>query len=326
MQPVKETLTRYEANLKELEQVRAGAYEGLKEQIGMMREGQERVSGEAARLVSVLRNAPKARGRWGEQQLRRVLEMAGLSNHVDFAEEVSVDTDDGRQRPDVIVRLPGGRCLVIDAKCSLNSYQDAAAAENDEDRARHLRAHALAIKAHVETLGRKTYWQQFEDAPDFVVMFIPGENFLAAALEADQDLFDMAFDRKVLLASPTNLIAIARTVAMVWRQEKLAEEARDIAALGKELYERLATMGGHVGRLGNNLETAVGAYNAFVGSLEIAGADLGDALPRPFDRTAEEGHRTPARRRNRAARADQVAAARRSRRVAVHRRRWFSTS
>ena len=268
LQPVKETLTRYETSLKEIEAARHGAYEGLREQIGLMREGQEKVSGEAARLVHALRNAPKARGRWGEHQLRRVLEMAGLSSQVDFAEEVSVDTVDGRLRPDAVIKLPGGKSLVIDAKCSLVAYQDAVDSADEGERTRHLKIHAATIRGHVGALSRKAYWEQFESTPDFVIMFIPGENFLAAALEADHDLFEAAFAQKILLASPTNLIAIARTVAMVWRQEKIEEQARDIAALGKELYERLATMGGHVGRLGKNLETATSAYNAFVGSLE----------------------------------------------------------
>ena len=268
LQPMKDTLTRYETSLKEIEAARHGAYEGLREQIGLMREGQEKVSGEAARLVHALRNAPKARGRWGEHQLRRVLEMAGLSSQVDFAEEVSVDTSDGRLRPDAVIKLPGGKSLVIDAKCSLVAYQDAVDSADEGERARHLKTHAATIRGHVGALSRKAYWEQFEATPDFVIMFIPGENFLAAALEADHDLFEVAFAQKILLASPTNLIAIARTVAMVWRQEKIEEQARDIAALGKELYERLGTMGGHVGRLGRNLETATSAYNAFVGSLE----------------------------------------------------------
>lgn len=268
LQPVKETLTRYETNLKAIEMARTGAYEGLKEQIGLMREGQDKVSGEAARLVHALRNAPKARGRWGEHQLRRVLEMAGLSAQVDFAEEVSVEGEDGRLRPDAVISLPGGKSLVIDAKCSLGAYQDAMDSADEVERTRHLKTHAAAIRTHIGTLSRKAYWDQFAQTPDFVILFIPGENFLAAALETDHDLFENALAQKILLASPTNLIAIARTVAMVWRQEMLTEQAKHIGALGKELYERLATMGGHVGRLGKNLDTAMGAYNAFVGSLE----------------------------------------------------------
>ena len=189
-----------------------------------MRTGTERVSAEAAKLVNALRNAPKARGRWGEQQLRNVLESCGLSEHCDFATEVTVgDGEGGRLRPDVVVRVPGGQSLVIDAKVSLNEYQDAFGAVDEAVRDTHLTAHALAIRAHVNTLGAKAYWSQFDDAPDYVVMFIPGEHFLTAALEQDPTLWDYAFDKKVLLATPTNLIAIARTVAAVWRQETAGE-------------------------------------------------------------------------------------------------------
>ena len=183
----------------------------LSGQIEAMRTGTERVSAEAAKLVNALRNAPKARGRWGEQQLRNVLESCGLSEHCDFATEVSVtDGEGGRLRPDVVVRVPGGQSLVIDAKVSLNEYQDAFGAVDEAARETHLTAHAAAIRAHVNTLGAKAYWSQFEDAPDYVVMFIPGEHFLTAALEQDPKLWDYAFDKKVLLATPTNLIAIAR--------------------------------------------------------------------------------------------------------------------
>jgi DNA recombination protein RmuC len=172
-------------------------------------------------------------------------------------------------RPDVIIRVPGGRSLVVDAKVSLNAYQDAFESGDDDDvKAAALAAHSAAMKAHVNTLGNKAYWNQFDDAPDYVIMFVPGEHFLSAALEHDPELWDFAFSKQVLLATPTNLIAIARTVSAVWKQEKMNDQAREIAALGKELYARLATMGGHVSRLGRNLDTAVGAYNAFVGSLE----------------------------------------------------------
>jgi DNA recombination protein RmuC len=167
-----------------------------------------------------------------------------------------------------VVRIPGGQSLVIDAKVSLNAYQDAFGAVDETERQVGLSAHATAMRAHVNGLGNKSYWAQFDDAPDYVVMFVPGEHFLSAALEHDPTLWDYAFEKKVLLATPTNLIAIARTVAAVWRQERLADQAREIGQLGKELYARLCTMGSHVTRLGRNLETATSAYNAFVGSLE----------------------------------------------------------
>ena len=269
LQPVHERLAKYEEAVGKVEAERRDAFGLLHGQIAAMREGTERVSSEAAKLVNALRNAPKARGRWGEQQLRNVLESCGLSEHADFQTEVSVaDGEGGRLRPDVVVKVPGGQSLVIDAKVSLNAYQDAFGAVDEAEKTAHLAAHAAAMKAHVNTLSAKAYWNQFDDTPDYVVMFVPGEHFLAAALDHDAELWDYAFGRKVLLATPTNLIAIARTVAAVWRQEKLAGQAREIAALGKELYARMATMGGHIARVGKNLDQATGAYNAFVGSFE----------------------------------------------------------
>jgi DNA recombination protein RmuC len=269
LQPVHERLERYETTVQKVEAERRDAFGMLSGQIEAMRTGTERVSAEAAKLVNALRNAPKARGRWGEQQLRNVLESCGLSEHCDFATEVSVgDGEGGRLRPDVVVRVPGGQSLVIDAKVSLNEYQDAFGAIDEADRESHLTAHALAIRAHVNTLGAKAYWAQFEDAPDYVVMFIPGEHFLTAALEQDPTLWDYAFEKKVLLATPTNLIAIARTVAAVWRQERLAKEARQIGQLGKELYERLAKAADDLRKVGSGLASAVNNYNSFVASFE----------------------------------------------------------
>ena len=269
LQPVHDRLERYETTVQKVEAERRDAFGLLSGQIDAMRTGTERVSAEAAKLVNALRNAPKARGRWGEQQLRNVLESCGLSEHCDFATEVSVRDGEGvRLRPDVVVRVPGGQSLVIDAKVSLNDYQDAFGAVDEGDRATHLTAHAAAIRAHVNTLGAKAYWSQFDDAPDYVVMFIPGEHFLTAALEQDPSLWDYAFDKKVLLATPTNLIAIARTVAAVWRQEKLAKEARQIGELGKELYERLAKAADDLRKVGSGLSTAVNNYNSFVSSFE----------------------------------------------------------
>ena len=269
LQPVHDRLERYEQGVAKVEAERRDAFGALHGQIEAMRTGQESVRAEASKLVNALRNAPKARGRWGEQQLRNVLESCGLSEHADFQSEVSVSDADGfRLRPDVIIRVPGGNELVVDAKVSLNDYQDAFGAVDDTERAAALTRHAAAMRAHVTTLGAKAYWTQFDAAPDYVIMFVPGEHFLSAALEQDTTLWDYAFDRRVLLATPTNLIAIARTVAAVWRQEKLAGEAREIAELGKELYARLSVMGGHVGKLGRNLGLANDAYNAFVGSLE----------------------------------------------------------
>ena len=268
LQPVETTLKRYEEGLSKVEKERVDSYAGLREAVELVRSGQTQVRDETMRLVNALRHSPKSRGRWGEQSLRNVLEQAGLSPFADFQSEVSVETGEGRLRPDVIVRLPGGRKLIIDAKCSLNAFLDSTEEVDETARLSHLKAHAASIRRHAEQLGSKAYWQQFGDAADYVVMYIPGEHFLTAALEQDDGLWEWAFERRVLLATPTNLVAIARTVASVWRQEKLAEEAAEIARLGKELHARLATMGAHVAKLGRNLELATGAYNSMVGSLE----------------------------------------------------------
>ncbi|WP_313808644.1 DNA recombination protein RmuC [Sphingobium sp.] len=292
LHPVNETIQRYDHKITQIEQQRTEAYGILRGEIESMKTGQEAVRAEAQRLVDSLRHAPKARGRWGEQQLRNVLETCGLSEHVDFETEVSVEGEDGRLRPDAILRVPGARALVIDAKVSLNAYQDAYGADGDEERKRFLSAHAAAMRAHVETLGRKSYADQFDDAPDYVIMFVPGEHFLSAALEHDPQLWDHAFARRVLLATPTNLIAIARTVAAVWRQEKMADEAKRIGALGKELYERLAAAAGSLKKLGNRLNGAVGDYNAFVGSFEsrvlVTGRKLRDLNIETGGRELEE--------------------------------------
>jgi DNA recombination protein RmuC len=268
LQPVEATLKRYEEGLSSVEKERVGSYQALREAVQLLHAGHSQVRDETAKLVNALRASPKARGRWGEQSLKNVLEQAGLSQFADFATEVSVNTEDGRLRPDVVVRLPGGRKLIVDAKCSLNAFLDASEEVDEAIRTAHLKAHAASIRRHAEQLGSKAYWQQFGDAADYVILYIPGEHFLTAALEQDDALWEWAFERRVLLATPTNLVAIARTVASVWRQERLAEEAAEIARLGKELHARLATMGGHVARMGRNLEQATTAYNAMVGSLE----------------------------------------------------------
>ncbi|HKX78144.1 MAG TPA: DNA recombination protein RmuC [Novosphingobium sp.] len=266
--PVGERLKSYEEQVSTLEKQRIDAFGQLTGQIEAMRAGQEQVRAEAARLGNSLRNAPKARGRWGEQQLKNVLEQCGLAEHTDFVTEHSVDTDEGRLRPDAIVRVPGNKLLVIDAKVSLNAYQDAYEAADDAARAVALVAHATSMRNHIQTLGAKSYQSQFAEAPDYVLMFVPGEHFVAAALEQDPRLWDFAFERRVLLASPTNLVAIARTVAQVWRQDGLAREAREIGRMGGELYDRLATAAEHLKRVGTGLNGAVDNYNKFVGSFE----------------------------------------------------------
>jgi len=266
--PVETLLKTYQEKLQTIEKERVDHYAGIREVVEQVKTGQGQVRDETRHLVNALRASPKARGRWGEQSLKNVLEQAGLSEHVDFQTEVSVVTDDGRLRPDVIVSLPGGRKLVIDAKCSLNAYLDACDAVDDARREACFKAHVASIRNHAQQLGSKAYWAQFGDAADYVIMYIPGEQFLAAALEQDPTLWDWAFERRVLLATPTNLVAIAKTVASIWRQERLAEAAQEIASLGKELHSRLATMNEHMTRVGKNLSTANLAYNQMVGSFE----------------------------------------------------------
>ncbi len=268
LSPMDKALNEYRSQVDKVEKERSEAYGDLKGLMDQMRAGQMQVRDETHRLVNSLRNAPKARGRWGEQQLKNVLETCGLAEHTDFVTEQSVDTDEGRLRPDAIINVPGGKKLIIDAKVSLNDYQDAFEADEEEARVTAMARHCLSMKNHIEGLSRKAYWDQFEDAPDYVIMFVPGEHFLTAALEHEPTLWDHAFDKKVLLATPTNLVAIARTVAGVWRQEKMAAEAKQIGQLGKEMYDRLATAGEHLKRVGSGLGSAVGNYNKFVGSFE----------------------------------------------------------
>jgi len=268
LQPVEATLKRYEEGLQRVEKERVDHYAGLREAVELVRAGQGQVRDETRNLVNALRSSPKARGRWGEQSLRNVLTQAGLVEGVDFEMEVSVNTDDGRLRPDVVVNLPSDRKLVIDAKCSLNAFLEACEEVDDEKREACFRAHVASMRTHVQQLGSKAYWAQFGDSADYVVMYIPGEHFLTAALEQDPTLWEWAFERRVLLATPTNLVAIARTVATVWKQEKLAAAASEIASLGKELHSRLATMTQHMERVGKNLATANTAYNQMVGSFE----------------------------------------------------------
>jgi DNA recombination protein RmuC len=242
------------------------------------------VRAEAARLGNSLRNAPKARGRWGEQQLRNVLEQCGLAEHTDFVMEHSVTTESGRLRPDAIVRVPGNKLLVVDAKVSLNDYQDAAEATEDKAREAYLDRHLNSMRNHIQILSSKDYQSQFEEAPDYVLMFVPGEHFISAAVEHEAkkrgsllssdsqirqaDLWNFAFERRVLLASPTNLVAIARTVAQVWRQDGLAREAREIGRMGGELYDRIAKVVEDLAKVGTHLGRAVGSYNDFTRSFE----------------------------------------------------------
>jgi len=268
LSPVGEKLASYEKQVAELEAKRTDAFGQLTGLIQSMKEGQEQVRREAQRLGNSLTNAPKARGRWGEKALQNLLEQCGLAQHTDFIMEHSVDTDEGRLRPDAIINVPGQKKLVVDSKVSLNAYQAAFEADDEAERKRHLDLHAKSMRGHVQTLGAKSYQSQFAEAPDYVIMFVPGEHFVTAALEADPELWDFAFERRVLLATPTNLVAIARTVAQVWRQDGLAKEAQEIGRMGAELYDRLRVASEHLKRVGGGLESAVNNYNKFVGSFE----------------------------------------------------------
>jgi DNA recombination protein RmuC len=268
LQPIEGTLKRYEENLGRVEKEREGSYRELNKAVADLAQGNDVVRRETQRLANVLRSSPKARGRWGEEQLRTILETAGLAENVDFELQTTVTDGERQLRPDCVINLPGGRCIVVDVKCPLVAFEQAYDEEDEVRRAELLLAHANAIKAYAADLGRKGYWRRFERSPDFVILFVPGEHFLSAAAERAPDLIETAFRSGVIIASTINMLALAKVMAGMWRQEALAEQAHAIHALGKELYARIVTMGGHAARLGKNLNTAADAYNAFVGSLE----------------------------------------------------------
>ena len=266
--PVAETLAKYETRLGEVEKVRAESYGALTQALEQVTQGQVRVSDEAARLVTALRSSGKTSGSWGEQQLANTLEMAGLRAGIDFTLQTHMPGDGGGKRPDAIIKLPGDRQLIVDSKCSLNDYLAALEAGNDVDRLAAMKRHAAAVRLHARGLSEKAYWTEFGAAADFVIMFIPGENFLSAAMEHDLALLSWAFEQRILLAGPINLLAIAKTVALNWRQDKLADEAREIGKLGADIYSAIAVMADHLARMRKNLSETVGNYNDFVGSLE----------------------------------------------------------
>jgi DNA recombination protein RmuC len=266
-EPVGDTLGRLEIRLRELELARAGAYGALTQQVSMTREATEALASRTGELLTALR-APQTRGRWGELQLRRVVELAGMAPHCDFDEQVSTTTADGTVRPDLVVRLTGGRTIVVDAKVSLAAYLEAATLADEARREERLRAHARALRTHVDQLAGKNYWRSVAGSPEFVVLFLPGEAFLSPALERDPALLEHALGARVIIATPTTLVAMLRTVAWSWQQDSLTAHAREVFDLGRELYARLATMGEHVDRLGRSLNRAVTDYNAAAGSLE----------------------------------------------------------
>jgi DNA recombination protein RmuC len=266
VKPVAESLGKVEKQIGEIEKNRVGSYENLLAVVNNLQSTQQDLRRETGNLVGALRR-PNVRGRWGELQLRRVVELSGMLDRVDFQEQVNVASEDGALRPDLIVRLPGGKSIIVDAKAPLAAYLDSLEMADDDARARKLEDHAKQIRDHIQKLSAKSYWAEF-DTPEFVVLFIPGEAFYSAALEQDATLIESGIDRKVILATPTTLIALLKTVAYGWRQESLANDAREIAALGRDLYERLATMASHWNKMGKGLSTAMVAYNEAVGSLE----------------------------------------------------------
>lgn len=266
--PIREHLSKFGEAVSGIEQARIGAYTELKTQVAHLMESQGQLRAETGNLVKALRS-PATRGRWGEIQLKRVVEMAGMLDHCDFHEQASVNGADGnRLRPDLIVRLPGGKSIVVDAKAPLEAFLDATHAGDDEARSTHLARHARHIRDHMKALGEKRYWAQFDPAPEFVVLFLPGENFFSAALEQDPGLIEAGIDQSVIPATPTTLIALLRAVSYGWRQEALARNAQSISQLGRELHERLSTMADHMAKVGKGLGGAVNSYNAAIASLE----------------------------------------------------------
>lgn len=267
MKPIDENFKEFKKRVSDIEKVRAEDKSAIQAQVKAIGESLHRNTTETGKLVNAL-TAPKGGGRWGEMTLRNVMEQAGLSGHCDFDEQVNDQTEEGRQRPDAVIHLPGGRQIVVDSKVSLEAYMAAASSEDPTQRGVHLKTHAANVQRHVDTLASKRYQANLDERVDFVAMFIPGENFFAAALEYAPDLLERAYSRNVIVTTPSTLIGLAKTVAYVWRQEKMTQNAREAAQLGQQLYERIATMAGHIEKLGRSLNGAVDNYNKMNASLD----------------------------------------------------------
>jgi DNA recombination protein RmuC len=296
--PLIETLKRYEEQIQQMEKTRQSAYGSLEEQLRNLAMVNQQLQKETGTLANTLKGGPAVRGRWGEMTLRRVAELAGMSKHCDFTEQENFESSTGRQRPDMIVHLPNGREIAVDAKAPLQAFLDAAAATTEDERAARLARHAQLVRDRMKELSAKAYWDQFDPAPEIVVLFLPGESFFSAALEQDRTLLEDGWQKHVVVATPTTLVALLRAVAFGWRQEQIEQNAREISTLGKDLYDRVRNFLGHFEGVGSSLKKATDNYNRAVGSLESRvlpsvrkfkelGAATGDAITEiePVDET-----------------------------------------